>query len=96
MLDLGLGLASTSSLKPIKVYTKEKRKRADSETSEPARPSSSGMFETMYDLGAFIINFACLQTSLSQTLEVKFEKEIDGRKHTIDQEFLQKFGITLD
>jgi len=28
--------------------------------------------------------------------EVKFEKEIDGRKHTIDQEFLQKFGITLD
>ena len=56
MLDLGLGLASTSSSKPIKVYTKEKRQRTDSETSEPARPSSSGMFETVYDFGAFIMH----------------------------------------
>lgn len=57
MLDLGLGLASTSSSKPIKVYTKEKRQRKDSETLEPARPSSSGMFETVYDFDAFINNF---------------------------------------
>lgn len=28
--------------------------------------------------------------------EVKFEKEIKGKKHTIDSEFLQKFGIQLD
>ena len=27
---------------------------------------------------------------------VKFEKEIKGKKHTIDQDFLQKFGINLD
>lgn len=27
---------------------------------------------------------------------LKFEKEIKGKKHTIDQDFLQKFGIKLD
>ena len=27
---------------------------------------------------------------------LKFEKEIGGKKHTIDKDFLQQFGITLD
>ena len=53
VLDLGLGLAPTSSSKPIKVYTKQKRTRTDSETAEPPKPHSSGEFKMNYREGVY-------------------------------------------
>ena len=36
------------------------------------------------------------EQSAKKEPKLKFEKEIKGKKHTIDQDFLQKFGIKLD